>query len=278
MNQCHRCASVVPPGVPFCQQCGEQVARPVMQAMPQAPPQARPVPPAQMPGNGAGQAPARYQQPPMPAPYGTGALHAPHAASAPLPPNFNSYHGKMAGGIAQMFGLHPTIALVTILVDLMVFGGTVVSVGMGWPVLAMAAGGLGYVTYKGQVNWFGDDVESAKIKAVIIAVLTAIPVPLASALAVFMGITGKFRREKNLPEMPISPPQPVQMVACGQCRNANLMGAQFCQYCHAPLYGAPRPMPQARPTQPEPQYSQQRPQSGGDDFDIQAQLRGQGRR
>lgn len=261
MIQCRRCASALPPGVPFCQQCGEQVARPVMQAMPQSPPQAWPVPPAQMPGNGAGQVPAPYPAQPMPAPYITGGLHTagPHAASAPLPPNLNTYHGKMAGGIAQMFGLHPTIAATTILVDLMVFGGTVASVGMGWPVLAMAAAGLGYVTYKGQMNWFGDDAESAKIKAVIIAVLTAIPVPIASALAIFMGITGRFRRGKNQPEMPPAPPQVVQMIACRQCRNANLLGAQFCQACQTPLYGAPRP------------------RQGGE-FDSQAQWSEQGRR
>jgi hypothetical protein len=271
MNQCHRCASVLPPGVPFCQQCGEQVARPVMQTIPSNPLQ-QPVQ-TPMPTYHPAQAPVPYQAQPMPAPYMTGALHAPgpHAASAPLPPNLNTYHGKMAGGIAQMFGLHPTIAVTTILVDLMVFGGTVMSVGMGWPVLAMAAVGLGYVTYKGQMNWFGDDADSAKIKAVIITVLTAIPVPLASALAVFMGITGRFRRGKNLPEMSPAPPQPVQMIACGQCRNANLMGAQFCQYCQAPLYGAPRPVQQARPGQPQSQ-------SGREEFDTHAQWNGQGGR
>ena len=228
MNRCQQCNNALQANLGFCPHCGASV-------MTQAAMQPR-------------------QQAPFP---------TTTTASAPLPPNYNSYHGKMASGFAQMFGLHPTIAMLTILVDLMVFGGTFVTAGIGWPVLAMAAAGLGYVTYKGQVNWFGDDADSAKIKAVIIAVLTAIPVPIASALAVFMGITGKFRRGKNVPEvMPIQN-QPAQMIACRNCNNANLAGGQFCNYCGAALYGMPQTAHQ---------------HGSVDEFDIRTQLRGQGGR
>jgi hypothetical protein len=45
------------------------------------------------------------------------------------------------------------------------------------------------------MKWYGDDRESALIKALILAFLTAIPVPLPAFLSVPAGIMGLFRHK-----------------------------------------------------------------------------------
>lgn len=49
---------------------------------------------------------------------------------------------------------------------------------------------LTFITYKIQRAWYGDDHDSALIKALIVGLLTAIPVPLTSIVAAPGGILG----------------------------------------------------------------------------------------
>jgi hypothetical protein len=93
-------------------------------------------------------------------------------------------------GFAQLFGLDPRIALLTFIVDLMLFGGTVLTFGLLIPVSLAAGIVLGFITYRAQIKWYGDDRESALIKGVIIGLLTAIPTPLPAILYVPSGILG----------------------------------------------------------------------------------------
>ena len=95
---------------------------------------------------------------------------------------------------SQVFGLDPRIAFLTLIVDMMLNAGEVMSLGLLAPV-SMAAGiVLGYVVYKAQINWYGDDPESAKIKALVIGLLTAIPTPIPELLYLPAGILGLFNR------------------------------------------------------------------------------------
>jgi hypothetical protein len=64
-----------------------------------------------------------------------------------------------------------------------------------WPVSLAAGGVLGYITFLAQQKWYGDDRENAKIKALILAFLTAIPLPLPAVLSVPAGFVGLFRRK-----------------------------------------------------------------------------------
>jgi uncharacterized membrane protein YvlD (DUF360 family) len=48
------------------------------------------------------------------------------------------------------------------------------------------------VVYKAQINWYGDDPESAKIKAMVIGLLTAIPTPIPELLYLPAGLLGVF--------------------------------------------------------------------------------------
>lgn len=106
-----------------------------------------------------------------------------------------------------MFGLHPAIAFLTLIVDTMLFGSEGVAVMIGGPtvgtsivfslMLSCIVGGIvGIITYMAQKKWYGDDKDSALIKALILACLTAIPTNIPAFVYVPAGIVGLFRRKK----------------------------------------------------------------------------------
>ena len=91
---------------------------------------------------------------------------------------------------AQLFGLDPRVAFLTLIIDMMLNAGDLATMGLLLP-LSIAAGiALAYVVYKAQINWYGDDKESARIKAVILGILTAIPTPIPEVLYVPAGVLG----------------------------------------------------------------------------------------
>jgi hypothetical protein len=98
-----------------------------------------------------------------------------------------------AGGLAQTFGLDIRAAVLTLLVDVMVFGGNLLSFGLLFFVGVMAAAVLGVIVFKIQMHWYGDDRESARIKAWVVALLTAIPVPLTPLVVLPCGLIGLAR-------------------------------------------------------------------------------------
>jgi hypothetical protein len=96
------------------------------------------------------------------------------------------------GRFGQLFGLDPRIAFLTLIVDMMLNAGDLVSMGLLLPVSMAAGVVLGYVVYRAQINWYGDDKESARIKALILGLLTAIPTPIPEILYIPAGILGLF--------------------------------------------------------------------------------------
>jgi hypothetical protein len=101
-----------------------------------------------------------------------------------------SPQGAASKGLAQMFGLDIRAAILAVLVDVMVFTGDAASLGALLPFSVCVAGALGFITYKIQRRWYGDDHDSALIKAMIIGLLTAIPVPLTALIAIPSGMVG----------------------------------------------------------------------------------------
>jgi len=101
-----------------------------------------------------------------------------------------NYHAARARGLSQIFGIHPAIAFLTLIVDLMLFGGEVATLGAILPVSFGAGCVLGLIAYLAQRKWYGDDKDSALIKGLILAFLTAIPTPLPALLTVPSGIVG----------------------------------------------------------------------------------------
>jgi hypothetical protein len=103
-----------------------------------------------------------------------------------------------ARGFGQIFGLHPAMAFLTLAVDSMLFGGEVISLGTSIIFSAAVGGVLAVITFMAQKKWYGDDDESACIKALILGFLTAIPTPLPAMIYVPSGLVGlvhSFRRK-----------------------------------------------------------------------------------
>ncbi|HEY1685906.1 MAG TPA: hypothetical protein VGG19_14170 [Tepidisphaeraceae bacterium] len=96
-------------------------------------------------------------------------------------------------GLAQMFGLDPRAAVLTVLIDLMVFGTDTFSLETLLPLGVLIAGVLGFIVYKMQRKWYGDDHDSALIKCLVVSILTAIPIPISPFLAIPAGIVGALK-------------------------------------------------------------------------------------
>ncbi len=115
-------------------------------------------------------------------------------ATIPHPSHLANPPG-VSNGFTQTLGIHPAIGLFTLCLDAMAFGGEAVSFGAFLPFSLLMAGAVGYVTYKGQQAWYGDSEESAKTKAVMLAVLTFLPTALPSLIYAPLGFVGFFRRK-----------------------------------------------------------------------------------
>ncbi len=120
------------------------------------------------------------------------------------------YSAPRANGAAkafdQIFGIDPRIAFLAFVVDLMLFGSAAATMGIDLPILiplAIAAGVvLGRITYKAQIKWYGDDHDSAMIKAGIIGLLTAIPVGIPAVLWVPSGLLGLLHNARKKLSLP----------------------------------------------------------------------------
>lgn len=117
---------------------------------------------------------------------------------APVRGLHENSHEKPSRSFDQLWGLHPGIALLALVVNTMLFGAELASFGALFPLAIVVGIVLGLVTYRAQVRWHGDDDENALIKAVIITVLTVIPTPLPDFLYLSSGALGlvhSLRRE-----------------------------------------------------------------------------------
>lgn len=97
------------------------------------------------------------------------------------------------GGIVQTFGLDVRVATLAVIVDVMAFSGDIVSAGLLYPVEILSALVLAVITYKMQKSLYGDDHDFALIKALIVGLLTAIPVPITGVIAAPGGLLGIIR-------------------------------------------------------------------------------------
>jgi hypothetical protein len=119
-------------------------------------------------------------------------------------------HEPAQRGFAQMFGLHPAIAFLTFIVDAMLYGeeglaALLTPVTAGGSLLVsviiscLVGGVLAVITYLAQRKWYGDDRDSARIKALILGFLTALPfpLPLPALLSVPAGLVGWWGNRRN---------------------------------------------------------------------------------
>ena len=100
-------------------------------------------------------------------------------------------------GFSDTFGLLPSIAVLTVVIDWMLFSAEGVTLGAFWPFSVIIGGAVGVITYRAQRRFFGDDKDAAQIKGLIVALLVAIPSPITSALFVPAGLLGFFSRRNK---------------------------------------------------------------------------------
>ncbi len=112
-----------------------------------------------------------------------------------VPPEEVTNHAvtRQKGGFLQLFGIDYRAATLALLVDMMAQAATTVSFGLLYPIELASAPILGFITYKIQRSWYGDDHDSALIKALIITLITAIPVPIIPIVAAPAGVLGILR-------------------------------------------------------------------------------------
>ncbi|TWB15540.1 hypothetical protein FBZ89_114134 [Nitrospirillum amazonense] len=155
MAFCSDCGKQLPStAAAFCGHCGSQVARMALTTV----------------------------EPPPNAAYRMAAPGGAIAATVNPPPT--------KGGFVQTFGLDIRVAILTVIVDTLVFSGTIVSLGTLYFFEIGAGFVLGFVTYKIQKNWYGDDHHAALIKALVIGLVTAIPAPISGLFTVPGGALG----------------------------------------------------------------------------------------
>jgi hypothetical protein len=200
MNICGNCGYQLESKSRFCSGCGFALGA-------QPAPLQQPPPPAYPPQYAAQANPpqsALYQQQTTPYPPGYPAPgYAPPTPyqqpyppqSSPSPSGSRSSHPAASHGFAQTFGLHPAGVVLTLAVNTMVFVVGLGTVGVGWLTSIPVGLVLGGIVYQIQKKWYGDDHESALLKAVIVAFLTAIPTSLPGYLTIPSGILGFFRRK-----------------------------------------------------------------------------------
>lgn len=95
-----------------------------------------------------------------------------------------------ARGLMQIFGLHPAAAATMLIVDWMLFGAVMATLGAAWVVSIPVGIAVGIAVYMIQKNMYGDDDATAKTKAFVAALLTAIPAPIPTPFIIASGAMG----------------------------------------------------------------------------------------
>lgn len=94
------------------------------------------------------------------------------------------------GQFGRAFGLHPLVALVVVVVDVMLFGAEAATFGGAIPLSMLVAVGLLIPCTLMQRYGFKDDWGQAIGKSMIVCILTAIPTALPSIATGGAGVLG----------------------------------------------------------------------------------------
>jgi hypothetical protein len=117
----------------------------------------------------------------------------------PPPPAQSAEVGNFAAvrNLASCFGLDYRAAVLTIVVDLLVFGIDTLSMETLLPVGAALATVLGLVVYQIQIHYGKDERRAALIKSMIVGILTFVPMPITPLFSLPACIVGLFPRAER---------------------------------------------------------------------------------
>lgn len=92
--------------------------------------------------------------------------------------------------LSRSFGLHPLVGFGMFAVDMMLFGGEVMTAELIWPITVGVGLALTIPSILIQRHSFGDTWGAAVGKGLLIGVLTAIPTPLPALIPLLGGALG----------------------------------------------------------------------------------------
>ena len=92
--------------------------------------------------------------------------------------------------LSQSFGLHPLVGFGMFAVDMMLFGGEVMTLEAIWPITVGIGAVLTIPSILIQKYSFGDEWGAAVGKGLLVGVLTAIPTPLPAIVPLLGGALG----------------------------------------------------------------------------------------
>lgn len=98
----------------------------------------------------------------------------------------------------QVCGIHPLVATLAIAVDVMLFGGTSATLGVGWLVSLPVSIVIALIGVIIQKKSFGDGWLVSIAKGMSIGLLVAIPTPIPSVLIASTGFLGFIKKPKQI--------------------------------------------------------------------------------
>jgi hypothetical protein len=98
--------------------------------------------------------------------------------------------GNAIVALSRIFGLHPIVGFGMFALDAMLFGGAMASAGVGWAVTVPVAMAFSIPCILIQRFSFHDTLPTSIGKGLILGLLTAIPTPLPSIVAIGGGVLG----------------------------------------------------------------------------------------
>ena len=92
--------------------------------------------------------------------------------------------------LSRSFGLHPLVGFGMFAIDMMLFGGEVLTAELIWPITVGVGAALTIPSVLIQRHSFGDSWGSALGKGMLVGVLTGIPTPLPALVPLMGGAIG----------------------------------------------------------------------------------------
>jgi len=92
--------------------------------------------------------------------------------------------------LSRSFGLHPLVGFGMFAIDMMLFGGEVITAELIWPITVGVGAALTIPSILIQKYSFGDSWGAATGKGLLVGVLTGIPTPLPALVPLLGGAIG----------------------------------------------------------------------------------------
>lgn len=118
--------------------------------------------------------------------------------------------------LLQLFGLHPIVAAGATAIDVMLFGGTLGTGGIGWLISIPVGMALAIATTFIQKSAYGDSWLLAAGKGLMLGLVTAIPTAVPSLMTLSSGALGFLKGIKDDKQLKLEEGESVSKIDEGQ--------------------------------------------------------------